>query len=128
MSPKITGTSDPSGATFKQQKICEGSYISCPDGNGDANQCYLQCTVPNVEAGDYTVWWYWDWSVNDGNIYTTCADVTISSGGGAVSTTGPQGSTTGPQSSTTGPQSSTTGPQSSTTGPQTSTTGPQTTG
>ena len=82
MSPKITGNSDPSGSTFKEKKICEGPYINCPNGNGDSNQCYLECNVPNVEDGDYTIWWYWDWTVNDGNIYTTCADVTIKGGTG----------------------------------------------
>lgn len=118
LSPRITTNADPSGDVFKQNKVCEGSYMNCPGGNGDLAPCYLQCTLPaNTPAGTYTLWWYWDWTSNDGNIYTTCSDFTVTSSSGSA-TTGP--ATTGP--ATTG--RATTGP--ATTGPVT--TGPATTG
>jgi hypothetical protein len=66
----------------------------------------------NLANGNYTLMWYWDWTKNDGKIYSACADVVV---GGAAS-----GSTTGTKT-TTGAQSAT-----STSGAQTATSGAQT--
>jgi len=126
LSPKVaqSTTSDPSENVFKQNKICEGSYMNCPGGNGDSAQCYLKCTMPqNIAEGTYTLWWYWNWSNNDGNIYTTCADLTVtgssgSGSGSATSTSGTSTSTSGTSTST-----STSGTSTSTSGTSGSTSG-----
>lgn len=53
--------------------------MNCPSGNGDMVPCYLTCTMPtDISSGNYTMMWYWDWTVNDGNIYSTCADIVVS--------------------------------------------------
>jgi len=88
MSPKIANgqAADASAATFKQVKLCEGPFSNCDGGNGDLNPCHLQCTMPkNTADGTYTLWWVWDWTVNDGNIYATCADVQVSGGSSSSS-------------------------------------------
>jgi len=87
MSPAITSgqTADFTADQMMQNKICEGPFINCGKGagvdtTGDSVPCTLSCTVPaNTPQGTYTLWWQWDWTVNDGAIYATCADVTVSS-------------------------------------------------
>jgi len=87
MSPAIASgqTADYTSAVMMQNKICEGPFINCGKGagvdtTGDQVACTLSCTVPsNTPRGTYTLWWQWDWTVNDGAIYATCADVTVSS-------------------------------------------------
>jgi len=87
MSPAITSgqTADFTSDQMMQNKICEGPFINCGKGagvdtTGDQVPCTLSCTVPaNTPQGTYTLWWQWDWTVNDGAIYATCADVTVSS-------------------------------------------------
>jgi hypothetical protein len=87
MSPPIASvqTADFSSSVMTQNKLCEGPFINCGKGagvdtTGDQVPCTLSCTIPaNTPQGTYTLWWQWDWTVNDGSIYATCADVTVSS-------------------------------------------------
>jgi hypothetical protein len=76
-------TDDFTPAVFRSNKICEGPFINCGNGAnvdtlGDDVNCFLDCTVPSTTPGTYSIWWNWDWTQNDGNIYTTCADIAIS--------------------------------------------------
>lgn len=63
-------------------KICEASYgpSTCQGGtNGDNIPCTTECTMPSNKApGDYNIMWLWDWRQNDGSMYSTCGDVTVS--------------------------------------------------
>jgi hypothetical protein len=87
MSPVIASgqTADFTSSVMMQNKLCEGPFINCGKGagvdtTGDSVPCTLSCTIPaNTPQGTYTLWWQWDWTVNDGAIYATCADVTVSS-------------------------------------------------
>jgi hypothetical protein len=78
-------TADFTSSQMMQNQLCEGPFINCGKGagvdtTGDNVPCTLSCTIPsNTPKGTYTLWWYWDWTVNDGSIYATCADVQVSS-------------------------------------------------
>jgi len=78
-------TADFTSSQMMQNQLCEGPFINCGKGagvdtTGDNVPCTLSCTIPqNTPKGTYTLWWYWDWTVNDGAIYTTCADVQVNS-------------------------------------------------
>jgi hypothetical protein len=82
------GTPDISAFT----EICTGPYINCGNGpnvdtGGDGTPCTLDCTIPATQAaGDYTLLWDWDWTQNDGNHYTSCADISV---GGSPANPGP---------------------------------------
>ena len=43
----------------------------------------------NTPPGRYTLQWFWDWRQNDGNVYVTCADVTVSAEGDGSGTPDP---------------------------------------
>lgn len=88
LSPAITASTstDPSADTFATNLLCSGPYTNCPNGNGDAVNCYLPCKIPaGVQEGNYTLWWKWDWN---GPLYATCADVVVTgaNGGGDTGT------------------------------------------
>jgi len=82
-------TNDFTVSQFMSNKICEGPFINCGKGanvdtTGDDVSCTLDCQMPNVGAGTYSIWWYWDWTINDGNIYATCSDIAVTGGNGML--------------------------------------------
>lgn len=90
LSSKITSqSSDASATTFMANKpICEGPYANCLNGESkDNTPCTLDCTMPSgLAAGTYTLYWRWAWS-QPGNfeLFSTCADITVTGSGTAPS-------------------------------------------
>eukprot|EP01118_Nematostelium_gracile_P003963 TRINITY_DN1470_c0_g1_i1.p1 TRINITY_DN1470_c0_g1~~TRINITY_DN1470_c0_g1_i1.p1 ORF type:complete len:242 (-),score=54.27 TRINITY_DN1470_c0_g1_i1:53-724(-) len=79
---KAGQTEDYSWAEFQKNNFCTGPFTNCGKGpnvdtTGDEVPCTLECTVPTLQAGNYTLHWYWDWRQNDGKEYMTCADFKV---------------------------------------------------
>eukprot|EP01119_Soliformovum_irregulare_P011747 TRINITY_DN2976_c0_g1_i1.p1 TRINITY_DN2976_c0_g1~~TRINITY_DN2976_c0_g1_i1.p1 ORF type:complete len:299 (+),score=43.52 TRINITY_DN2976_c0_g1_i1:239-1135(+) len=104
LSPVGTDTkADPDYATFKQVSWCTNPFESNCGPTGDAVPCTASCSLPSsLTPGYYTALWQWDWTINDGFIYTTCADFQVSADGntGQTGTPNPATSTSQQQNPT----------------------------
>eukprot|EP01111_Echinosteliopsis_oligospora_P017662 TRINITY_DN773_c0_g1_i1.p1 TRINITY_DN773_c0_g1~~TRINITY_DN773_c0_g1_i1.p1 ORF type:complete len:307 (+),score=44.87 TRINITY_DN773_c0_g1_i1:79-999(+) len=84
---KVNPTADPAQSEFNSNLICDISYSNCNQalGSNDA-PCTGVCTIPASTApGKYVVQWWWEF--NPGELYSNCADITVTAGTGGTPST-----------------------------------------
>jgi len=81
VSPMESNTqgSDVSQSVMESNMICSGPFMNCGGINQDTTPCTLTCKMPtSLAKGTYTMWWKWVWQGSA--MYSTCADILITSG------------------------------------------------